>query len=93
MQRKKLVPRRFAKKKGMTLIELMIALTILAIGLLALMGLILTATATNSLTCNGTRALDRPGISMKQPPMRQKARNAAMTTLCERTLTIWSRAP
>jgi prepilin-type N-terminal cleavage/methylation domain-containing protein len=43
-----MMPRKFAKKKGMTLIELMIALTILAIGLLGLMGLIMTATATNS---------------------------------------------
>src|SRR4029079_7067905 len=46
--RKKMMPRRFAKKKGMTLIELMIALTILAIGFLGFMGLIMTATATNS---------------------------------------------
>ena len=42
------------------------------------------AIATNSLTWIGTRALDRPGISRKQPPMRQKARNAAMTTPCQR---------
>lgn len=46
--RKKMMPRRFGKKKGMTMVELMIALTILAIGLLSLMGLIMTATATNS---------------------------------------------
>lgn len=46
--RKRMMPRKFAKKKGMTLIELMIALAILAVGLLGLMGLIMTATATNS---------------------------------------------
>jgi prepilin-type N-terminal cleavage/methylation domain-containing protein len=46
--RKRPMPHRFAKKKGMTLLELMIALSVLAVGLLALMGLLMTATATNN---------------------------------------------
>ena len=37
----------------------------------------LTATAMNSLTCIGTRALESPGISMKHAPIRQKARKIA----------------
>jgi len=38
-----------------------------------------TATAMNRRTCTGTRALEKPGISMRQPPMRQKARNTSCT--------------
>ena len=38
-----------------------------------------TATAMNRRTCTGTRALEKPGISMRQPPMRQKARNTSST--------------
>ena len=33
----------------------------------------------NSRTCTGTRELEKPGISMRQPPMRQKARNTSRT--------------
>jgi len=93
MQRKKLVPRRFAKKKGMTLIELMIALTILAIGLLALMGLILTATATNS-----RNRLDSSGTFVAQQFMdaflnQTNSGNLTITDCAGNTITVATAGP
>lgn len=45
---KRFVSRRLAKDKGFSLLELLIAMSVLAVGLLALMSLIMTAVATNS---------------------------------------------
>ena len=36
-----------------------------------------TDTAMNKRTCTGTRELENPGISIRQPPMRQNSRNTA----------------
>ena len=38
-----------------------------------------SATAMNSLICMGTRAVEKPGMIMTQPPIRQKAANSART--------------
>ena len=51
-----------------------------------------TATAMKSRTCTGTRELENPGISMRQPPMRQKARNTSKTVSELMAVTRWCRA-
>ena len=51
-----------------------------------------TATAMKSRTCTGTRELENPGISMRQPPMRQKARNTSRTVSELMAVTRWCRA-
>ena len=51
-----------------------------------------TATAMNSRTCTGTRELENPGISIRQPPMRQKARNTSSTVSGPMAVTRWCRA-
>ena len=38
-----------------------------------------TASAMNRRTCAGTRALEKPGISIRQPPIRQKSRKTSRT--------------
>ncbi|MNF11217.1 hypothetical protein D3C80_2123810 [compost metagenome] len=50
-----------------------------------------TATAMNSRTCIGTRALENPGMIMMQPPIRQKAANSASTVPSGSVIMKWSR--
>ena len=38
-----------------------------------------TASAMNRRICAGTRTLEKPGISIRQPPMRQNSRNTTRT--------------
>ena len=51
-----------------------------------------TATAMKSRTCTGTRELENPGINIRQPPMRQKARKTSRTVSDVMAVTRWCRA-
>ncbi len=82
-----------ARQRGMTLIELMIAVTILTVGLTALLGLILTAAASNNRNRVDTTGTFVAQIFMENISNQPAGNNVTMTDCGGNSITIATAGP